>query len=221
MSAPNVIQLREMLSEKFPGTRLRLPEAVAGARRIWPTGCKPVDDLLGGGLPKGALTEITTASRSTGSASLLRLMLRQAAGERQIAAVVDGSDSLDVTEMEEAVLSRLLWVRCRNATEALQAADLLLRDNNVSLIFLDLAGNAAAQLRRIQATTWYRFQRLIEEAGTVCAVLTPRAMVAAAQTRIVLNSRLSLDHLDCRIEELPLQAEAAEARPAREQAHSA
>ena len=221
MSAPNVIQLREMLSEKFPGARLRLPEAAAGARRIWPTGCKPVDDLLGGGLPKGALTEITSAARSSGSASLLRLMLRQAAGERQIAAVVDGADSLDVTGMEEAVLSRLLWVRCRNVSEALQAADLLLRDNNVSLIFLDLAGNTAAQLRRVQATTWYRFQRLIEEAGTVCAVLTPRPMVAAAQTRIILNSKLSLDHLDWRLEELPVQAEATESHSAREQASSA
>src|SRR6185369_11459066 len=112
-----------------------------------------------------------------------------------------GQDSLDVTQIGED-LSRLLWVRCRSAGEALKAADLLLRDSNLPLVLLDLAANPLAQLRKISATTWYRFQRILEPTSTVCLVLTPRAMVSPARTRVVLHSRFSLDVLESEPAEL-------------------
>jgi hypothetical protein len=133
---------------------------------------------------------------------------------------VDGSDSLDVTQLEPAVLSRLLWVRCRSAQEAMKATDLLLRDGNLPLVLLDLAGNPAAQFRDIPATTWYRLQRIVEQSSTVCIALTPRPMVGPAEARIFLRSRFTLDAMEQDADDLlsELKLEVAEEVSALEQA---
>lgn len=217
MPAANVIELRQLLSEKFPGLRTRAEELTAPARQGWPTGLAPLDAALRGGLPRGALTEIIAEHRGSGSALLLTALLRRALLEKKFVAVIDGRDSLEVTGLDTD-LSRLLWVRCRAADEALKAADLLLRDANVPVVLLDLALNPPAQLRKIPATTWYRFQRLVEQTATVCVVLSPRAMASPAQARITLTSRLPLAALDRDAEELlrELKFEIAEARAAGE-----
>jgi hypothetical protein len=82
------------------------------------------------------------------------------------------------------------------------------------LVLLDLVSNPAAQLRKISATTWYRFQRLIEQTSAVCIVLTPRTMVAPAQARITLRSRFSLNALEREPQELlrELKMEITESR---------
>jgi hypothetical protein len=192
----NIIQLRQLLKERFPGLRTNAEELSSDTRPLWPTGLRQIDDLLQGGFAKGALTEIVAERRAAGSALLARSLLRQAAQAGQIVVFVDGADSLEVTQLEETVLSRLLWVRCRSAAEALKATDLLLRDGNVPLVLLDVVINPEAQLRKVPATTWYRLQRLIEETSTVCAVFTPRVMVSPARDRIFLHSHFSLDCLE-------------------------
>jgi hypothetical protein len=140
-------------------------------------------------------------------------IIRQAFRENQFVAVIDGHDSLEVTQIGED-LSRLLWVRCHSADEGLRAADLLLRDGNLPLVLLDLVANPAIQARKIPAPTWYRFQRIIEQTSTVCVVLTPRAMLSSAQARITLRSHFSLDALEREQEELlrELKLEISEAR---------
>src|SRR3954451_4982985 len=159
----DIIQLRQLLAERFPGLRSHAGggEGRRGAFRA--TGLTELDALLDGGLSKGALTEIVAERPGAGGTFLLCVILRQAAAEGQLSAFVDGSDSLDVTQFEPEVLSRLLWVRCRGSAEAMKATDLILRDGNLPLVLLDLAGNPAAQFRDIPATTWYRLQRLIEQ----------------------------------------------------------
>jgi hypothetical protein len=101
--------------------------------------------------------------------------------------VIDGSDSLDVTQFEQSVLSRLFWVRCRSVPEALKAADLMLRDSNFSLVMLDLKLNPESQLRKIPAATWYRLQRLIEKTSTVFVIFTPCLLVKAIRQRVILR----------------------------------
>jgi len=192
----NIIQLRQLLKERFPGLRTNPEEFTSDTRTFWPTGLRQIDNLLQGGFAKGALTEIVSERRGAGSALLASSLLRQAAQAGQIVAFVDGADSLEVTELEESVLSRLLWVRCRSAAEALKATDLLLRDGNVPLVQLDIVLNPEKQLRAIPATTWYRLQRLIEETSTVCIVFTPRVMVSPAHDRIFLHGRFSLSCLE-------------------------
>jgi hypothetical protein len=210
----NIIQLRQLLKEKFPGLRTHAEEIVSDTRNFWSTGLRQMDDLLGGGLSKGALTEIIAERRGTGSALLACSLLCQVAQAGQIVAFVDGSDSLEVTQLEEAALSRLLWIRCRSAAEALKATDLLLRDGNLPLVLLDIAINPEKQLRGIPATTWYRLQRILEQIATACVVFTPRAMVSPARDRIFLRSHFSLNSLEQEHDALlaELKMEAAETR---------
>ena len=192
----NIIQLRQLLAEKFPEAHLPLELPRPAETRCWPTGLPQIDKPLRGGLPKGALAEFSGAKKCSGSATLVREILSHAARRNEITALVDGNDSLDVARIEEHALSRLLWVRCRAADEALKAADLLLRDNNLPLVLIDLKLAPEKQLRKIPATVWYRFQRLVEETSAVCMVFTPWPMVSPAQTRIAFHSVFSLDAIE-------------------------
>jgi hypothetical protein len=201
MSVPDVIELRALLSEKFPGLRMRLKEPGLEENKCWPTGLPQMDGPLRGGLLKGALTEIVSG-KNRGSSMLIHALLRNAARENQIIALIDGSDSLDVTQIEEDVLSRLFWIRCRSAETSLKAADLVLRDGNLNFVLLDLNLNTEKQLRKIPATYWYRFQRLVESTGTVCVLLTPHPMVSPAQARIRLRPQYSIAALDRDFNEL-------------------
>lgn len=212
MPATNIIELRQLLAERFPGLRTRADELSATRHAAWPTGLPQVD-ALHGGLPKGALAEIVAERRGSGSALLMTALIHRALNENKFIAVVDGQDSLDVTQLGED-LSHLLWVRCHSADEALKAADLLLRDGNLPLVLLDLATNPAVQLRKIPATTWYRFQRLIEQTSAICVVMSPRVMVAPAQVRMTLSSRFPLKALEHEPEELlrELKVEITETR---------
>jgi hypothetical protein len=213
MPTTNIIQLRQLLAERFPGLRTRADELSGAKHAFWPTGLPQLDEPLRGGFPKGALAEITAAQHGSGSATLMTALIHRALNENKFAAVIDGQDSLDVTQLG-GDLSRLLWVRCRSTAEALKAADLLLRDGNLPLVLLDLVSNPEAQLRKIPATTWYRFQRLIEQTSAVCVVLTSRVMVAPAQVRVTLRSRFSLNALEREPQELlrELKMEVTEAR---------
>ena len=213
MPATNIIELRQLLAERFPGLRMRAEELSTTRQAALPTGLPQVDGALHGGFPKGALAEIIAERRGSGSALLMTTLIHRALNENKFVAVIDGQDSLDVTQLGED-LSRLLWVRCHSTDEALKAADLLLRDGNLPLVLLDLSINPAVQLRKIPATTWYRFQRLIEQTSAICVVMSPRVMVAPAQVRITLRSRFSLNALEREPEELlrELKVEVSEAR---------
>jgi hypothetical protein len=200
MPSANVIELHRMLAEKFPGARLSLEGRPALSAVS--TGVAQIDEGRPGGLPKGALAEIISREDSAGSATLLHQLISNAAGKNQIVTLIDGADSLEVTQIPESILARLLWIRCRCAGDALKAVDLVLRDRNLPLVLLDLKMNPQAQLQKIPATTWYRLQRLVEESGTVCAVFTPRPMLSPARTRITLRSRFSLEGLESKTENL-------------------
>ena len=96
----------------------------------------------------------------------------------------------------QARLRHLLWVRCRHATEAVKAADLLLRDGNFPLVVLDLVLNPAEELRKIPSASWYRLQRLVEPAPTAFLVLTRRSMISSAQWKLVLENSWRLPDLE-------------------------
>src|SRR3569833_618565 len=213
MPAANIIEMRKLQAERFPGLRTRADELPTAKQAFWPTGVPQLDTPLRGGLNKVSLAEIASERPVSGGTLLMTALLHRALSENKFTTVIDGQDSLDVTQLG-AELSRLLWVRCRSAAEALKAADLILRDGNLPLVLLDLASNPAVQLRKIPATTWYRFQRLLEQTSAVCVVMVPRPMVAPAQVRITLRSRFSIQALDREPQELlsELKLDVAEAR---------
>ena len=184
----NMVELRNLLAERFPQPRLAPQSRIA-------TGVSPLDDALGGGLPKGAITELTSPQVSAGTALVIARLLETAHQERFFLALIDGRDSFDPQPLGNARLRNLLWVRCRKTAEAVKAADLLLRDGNFPIVVLDLVLNAADELRKIPQTSWYRLQRLVEAVPTALLVLTRRSIISSAQTKLVLENQWQLRHL--------------------------
>jgi hypothetical protein len=184
-----IIDLRNLLANRFP----RAPKSV-GTRLI--TGLAFFDQSVGGGLPKGAITELITPPRSAGSASLVHAFIHGAYRDKYFVALIDGRDSFDPCALGNSILRQLLWVRCTKALEAVKAADLLLRDGNFPLLIVDLIFNSPAELRKIPQTTWYRLQRLVESVPTACLVLTRYEMVSSAQLKLVLENSWNLETLE-------------------------
>jgi len=191
--AGSVLDLRKLLAERFP-------HAPAAAATHLVTGLSFLDEAIGGGLPKGAITELISPEVSAGSASLIHALLQGdsadetpacSADKRSVfspVALIDGCDSFDPQPLGNACLRYLLWVRCTKALEAVKAADLLLRDGNFPLLIVDLVLNAPEELRKIPKTSWYRLQRLVESVPCACLVLTRQGMVSSAQLKIVLEN---------------------------------
>src|SRR5262245_21194749 len=188
-----IIDLRNLLTERFSHP------SCTTARRL-NTGLPFLDEPIPGGLPRGAITELISPARSathsvagrpgtsTGSASLIHALVHCAYRDNYFLALIDGRDSFDPCGMDNAWLQNLLWVRCRNASEGVKAADLLLRDGNFPLMILDLVLNAPEELRKIPQTNWYRLQRLVEVVPTACLVLTRYEMVSSAHLKLVLEN---------------------------------
>jgi len=198
----DVVQLRQLLAERFPHLRFGSAREDARPPGVWPTGLEQIDNILEGGLPRSAITELTCPRPSSGSALLAFALLQRAQETREWVALVDGMDTFDPARIGEEPFARFLWVRCRNALQALQASDLLLRDGNLALVILDLRMNPATELRKVSSATWHRFQRLIETNSTALFVITPQPLVANARARLELTSRFTLADLDKPEEEL-------------------
>jgi len=184
-----IVDLRKLLAERFPQ-----PPFSAVTRLV--TGLSFVDQTIGGGLPRGAITELISPQISAGSASFIQALLQAAHRDGYFLALIDGRDSFDPSALDElgnVRLRNLLWVRCSKALEAVKAADLLLRDGNFPLLIIDLVFNPAEELRKIPQTTWYRLQRLVESVPTACLVLSRHGMVSSAQFKIVLENSWSLE----------------------------
>src|SRR5574338_1350146 len=115
MPANKIIDLRQLLAERFPQENRPASDQLA-------TGIAALDAALGGGLAKGAITEIGAVFPNAGSASLIAALLTRAARERFFFALVDGRDSFDPQSIDPRALPHLLWDRCQTSTEALQAA---------------------------------------------------------------------------------------------------
>jgi hypothetical protein len=184
-----IIDLRNLLANRFP----RLP--ISAATRLV-TGLALFDQSIGGGLPKGGITELISPPGSAGSASLVHDFIHGAYRDQYFVALIDGRDSFDPCALANSILRQVLWVRCTKALEAVKAADLLLRDGNFPLVIVDLILNSPEELRKIPQTTWYRLQRLVESVPTACLILTRYEMVSSAQLKLVLENSWNLETLE-------------------------
>ena len=189
VASAKIIDLRKLLAERFPHP------AVPTATRLI-TGLSFLDQLAGGGLPRGALTELISPRTSTGSASLIHALIGSANRDNYFLALIDGRDSFDPCGLDNTFRRHLLWVRCSKASEAIRAADLLLRDGNFPLVIVDLVLNSPEELRKIPQTNWYRLQRLVELIPTACLVLTRYEMVGSAQLKLILENSWNLETLE-------------------------
>jgi hypothetical protein len=183
-----IVDLRNLLAERFP----HRPISPSARFR---TDLSSLDSSIGGGLPKGAITELITPQISTGSASLISMLLQSAHRGRYFIALIDGRDSFDPAPVGNSCLRHLLWLRCHKALEVIKGADLLLRDGNFPLVIADLVLNPFDETRKIPQTSWYRLQRLVEPTSTAFLILTRHSMVSSAQLKIVLENTWNLQTL--------------------------
>ena len=134
-------------------------------------------DALTGGLPRGALSELSGPA-SSGRTSLMFSMLAHATTHEETCALVDTNDAFAPTAAAAAGIDfdRLLWVRCAgNLEHAFKATDLLLHAGGFGLVILDLGDVPGKDARRIISSWWYRFRRTVEDRPTVITVISEEA----------------------------------------------
>ena len=183
--APSLAERKRALEDLLRTRRLHAdaPPLRGEDRRLrsLATGIAEVDALLGGGFPRGALSEIHGPASSGRTGALLAL-LAQTTGRGALAAFVDPLDQLDPSSAAAAgaELARLLWLRGpRVASEepppkaladATAAVATLASSGLFDVVALDFAG-AARERRRLPSTTWLRLQRLVEDTTTAVVLV--------------------------------------------------
>ena len=103
-------EIESFLAHRIPSALSPAPRSV---RPTSPTGIADLDELLGGGLPVGAISELV-GPECSGRTSIALSFLAQIIREGKVCAWVDVSDALDPESAAAAGidLDRLLWVRC-------------------------------------------------------------------------------------------------------------
>src|SRR4249919_1154382 len=141
-------QLDRTLTTAIPQADPRDEHALA------PSGISALDARLGGGFPRGQLSELV-GPRSSGRTSLLLQMLAAATARGELVALVDALDMLDVESAAAAGvdLDRVLWIRGHVVTsqglarelnqraieQAIRAFTLVLQAGNFGLVVFDVA----------------------------------------------------------------------------------
>ena len=182
-------QLDHTLTTALPQLDPRDESALA------PSGMTALDARLGGGFPRGQLSELV-GPRSSGRTSLLLQMLAAATARGELVALVDALDMLDVESTAAAGvdLERLLWVRghvvsnpgaCRDFNQraleqAIRAFTLVLQAGHFGLVVFDVADAPADALRRLPFTTWLRLQRMVEGRQTTCVLVGSEPMARSS-----------------------------------------
>ena len=190
----SLVTLRARLESSLPE---RLSSTLLLRERAAPltvsTGIAALDALTGG-LPRGALSEITGPA-SSGRTGVMLAALAGATRRQEVCALVDASDSFDPASAAAAGvdLERLLWVRCQRIhhgenlaawsmnppprtaafafggalEQVLKVTDLLLQRGGFGMVVLDLGDIPAESARRVPLTSWFRFRRAVEPTATV------------------------------------------------------
>jgi RecA/RadA recombinase len=155
------------------------------------TGVAPLDELLAGGWPRAALSEIT-GRRSTGRTAIVLATLARAIAAGEATALVDagggGGGSLDARAAAAAgmALPALLWIRCAPG-QALKAADLVVAAGGFGVVALDLCD--CDTRRRVPDAAWVRLRHAARNQGTTVLVATStRTLGTAAAAAIELDS---------------------------------
>ena len=149
-----------------------------------PTGCEGLDRLLGGGLPRGALVEMSGRA-SSGRFSIALSALAATTQTGEAAALVDPGDHFDPqgAAAAGAELSRVLWLRPRGVKMALAATETVLA-TGFALVVLDL-GLLRVSRRRFDDAVWLRLARRARLHDAALFVLAPYRVTGTA-ARIVL-----------------------------------
>jgi recombination protein RecA len=188
-------QLDRTLTSSLPLDNFNNSSGAAAEYAFAPSGVTALDAQLGGGFPRGQLSELV-GPRSSGRTSLLLHMLAAATARGELVALIDALDMLDVQSAQTAGidLSQMLWIRghvvsnpgmCRDLNhraveQAIRALTLVLQAGNFGLVVFDAAEAPAEAIRRLPFTTWLRLQRLIEGSQTTAVLVGTEPMARSS-----------------------------------------
>jgi hypothetical protein len=112
------LQIETALANRIPSALTPRQKII---RPVAPTGIDQVDELLQGGLPIGAITEMV-GPESSGRTAVALAFLSNLTHAGRACAWIDASDTLDPESAAAAGvdLARLLWVRCGTSTANVQ-----------------------------------------------------------------------------------------------------
>jgi hypothetical protein len=136
------------------------------------TGVAALDALLGGGWPRGALTELCGA-RSSGRTAIVRAALAAALAAGEATALIDAGGTLDARAVPRDGAAPL-WIRCA-ADQALKAADLVIAAGGFGLVALDLCDATL----RIPDAAWMRLRHAARAQGTTVLITAARPRVGS------------------------------------------
>jgi RecA/RadA recombinase len=177
------VQIEAALAQRVPAA---LTLKIKQAPELFPTRVAEVDAVLGGGIPRGAITEVSGAA-STGKTSFALSAIAAITQLGNASAWVDVSDALspEATAAAGVELRRFLWLRMSaelrqrvtdkpwsRLEQALKATDLLLQTGDFGVIVLDLSDVSPHHTQRIPLARWYRLRLAAEQARTALVVLT-------------------------------------------------
>lgn len=166
-----------------------LIRALEKARRAEtiPTTLEAFDALLGGGLARGKMTELT--GRRTGRFSIALAALASATSMGEAAVLVDLGDHLDpqLAEANGVDLARLLWIRPKTLKQAVMSAEMIAA-TGFQLVVLD-TGLHPMRGRRVPDAAWVRLGRSAEAHGTALLVSTPYPLTGTASEAVIATTR--------------------------------
>lgn len=205
-SAALRLKIESDLQHRYPTALTPAPRTI---REVAATGISSLDQLLQGGLPLGAISELI-GPPSSGRTNVALAFLASRTKDGSVCAWVDASDAFDPESAAAngVSLKHLLWVRCTDAPsnqqsssnhsarkksqpwtrldQAIRATDLLLQSGGFAAIVLDLAGESVEHGRRIPLATWFRFRQAADR--TRCSlVVLGKASYAQSGAALVLE----------------------------------
>jgi hypothetical protein len=153
-------------------------------------------NTLTGGLPRGALSEITGPA-SSGRTGVMLAALAEGTRRQEVCALVDASDSFDPASAAAAGidLNRLLWVRCNSRLstarsrpdvsarakprfpfggvleQVLKVTDLLLQGGGFGMVVVDMGDIPVESVLKVPLTSWFRFRRTVEPTDSVLLLI--------------------------------------------------
>ena len=205
-------ELETLLRSKKLDTTLTtaLSQNLVPADRLAPTGQTGLDRALGGGVPRGQLSELV-GRRSSGRTATAMAMLADATARGELVAFIDTLDRFDPASADTAGvrLDHLLWVRGDGGSDtqlsldatwepsrpggrretpmrravgrALKALALVLSSGGFGVVVLDLADVPQRLLAALPFTTWMRLQRMVAGSDTAVVLLADAPLARSSR----------------------------------------
>ncbi|MDB6095562.1 MAG: hypothetical protein JWM32_3124 [Verrucomicrobia bacterium] len=184
----SIAELRTLVAAWTPAPVARSGDGIA-------TGVASIDEALGGGLPRGRVTELVSALPSSGGELVFASILKATRASRLRVALIDAADGFAPRTFAPDLLRHLVWVRAKSVTEAVACFDVLVRDGNYAVIVFDVRNVAPRALKQQPASAWHRLRLASEQNAGAVLIQTRVGFFPAVPWRLILSQPVKLAEL--------------------------